>query len=74
MWLNSQLLWQYNGKKYLPAVHRGVSVLGNLESGWNEIVIYVEDGEPGELFFAIGNPVDWIWYNDLEWRYPIIDK
>lgn len=74
MWLNGTLLWTYESDRYVPAVHRGSSVLGNLKYGWNEIIIFVEDGDPGELFFAIGSPIDWIWYNDLEWRRPLVEE
>lgn len=70
MWLNETLLQHYNGNFYVPATHRGPSVLGTLKSGWNRIVIHVENGRAGEWFFAIGNPVDWIWLNNLEWRIP----
>lgn len=70
MWLNEELLQQYDGSFYVPAVHRCPSVRGKLEAGWNRIVISVESKCPGEWFFAIGNPVDWIWISDLEWRIP----
>lgn len=68
MWLNEELLHQYDGNFYVPAVHRGPSVRGKLDAGWNHIVIAAESKCAGELFFAIGNPADWTWVSGLEWR------
>lgn len=68
LWLNGKKILEYSAKVYVPGLHRGQSVLADLKPDWNRIVLQVEDGAEGEVFFAIGNPVDWIWLNTLEWR------
>ena len=70
LFLNGENVLNYNAKSYAPALHRGQSVLVNLRSIWNKVTIQVEDGDEGEVFFALGNPVDWIWLNTIEWRQP----
>ena len=70
LWFNGEKILEYNAEVYVPGLHRGQSVLANLKPCWNRIVLQAEDGNDGEIFFAIGNPVDWIWLNTLEWRKP----
>ena len=70
LWFNGEKILEYNAEVYVPGLHRGQSVLANLKPCWNRIILQVEDGNDGEIFFAIGNPVDWIWLNTLEWRKP----
>lgn len=68
LWFNGEKILEYNAKVYVPGLHRGQSVLADLKPEWNRIVLQLEDGADGEVFLAIGNPVDWIWLNTLEWR------
>ena len=70
MYLNGRLLIYYNAQVYVPGLHRGQSALGQLKKNWNRIEIELEDGDAGEVYYAIGNPIDWIWLNTLEWREP----
>lgn len=72
LWVNGKKVIDYNAKVYVPALHRGQASLFDLPSGWSRVVIQVEDGDAGEVFLAIGNPVDWIWLNSTEWREPEI--
>lgn len=72
LWVNGDKIFEYNAGAYVPSLHRGSSVLARLNNTWNRIVIQLEDGPSGEVFLAIGNPVDWIWLNTVEWRQPEI--
>lgn len=70
LWLNGQLLINYDAEIFEPAVHRGPSELGTLKAGWNQVIIHVSnDMEEGELFFGVGEPISWKWLGEVEWQW-----
>ncbi len=72
VWLDYELAFSHDAPPAVPAFHRcgttGKDVY--LHAGWHRVIIAVEHGDPGELFFGLGDGETWDWIRHVEWRLP----
>jgi hypothetical protein len=69
-WLDGVATHHHNGTHLVQAVHRagitGIDV--QLRRGWHRLVVALDQGARGSLFFGLGDGQTWDWLRDTEFR------